>query len=515
MKAADIILKNASVITMDVAVPSADAVAITDGKIFIVGEKTDVEAAAGTGTRIIDCGGGTVVPGFNDAHLHLFSLMKKLVSVDLSPAAVKSIDDIKQVIRQKAQNTPSGDWISGTDFNEFYLKEKRFPTRRDIDEVAPDHPVILSHRSLHACILNSRALKLAGIGKETEEPAGATIERDLATGEPNGILYEMLNDIRGRVVPPMTDAELNEATGLVNTLFLASGITTFQEATYRNDPNRWETVGNLTGTGKLQSRAVMMPGYSYWREFQEMGLVSGSGDNRLRLGPVKVMVTRTYDKFNPSLEELKRLALDCQRAGFQLAFHAEEADVIETVIDTLEYLNGIQSVVEKRHRIEHCAECTPHLLQRLPGLGVVIVNQPPFIYYSGERYLATVESDTIPWLYRIRSPLESGLVVAGSSDTPVVPCNPLVGIYAAVTRKTESGQDLQSEEAISPQQALAMYTVNAAYASFEESAKGSITPGKLADIVVLSDDPTRVPEERIKDIRVEMTIIGGEVVWEG
>lgn len=146
---------------------------------------------------------------------------------------------------------------------------------------------------------------------------------------------------------------------------------------------------------------------------------------------------------------------------------------------------------------------------------MVIVNQPPFIYYSGERYLATVAPDILPWMYRIRSPMESGLVVAGSSDTPVVPLNPLLGIYAAVTRKTESGQDFQIEEAISPHQALAMYTLNAAYAAFEEDTKGSITPGKLADMVVLSDDPTRVIPEKIKDIKVDMTILGGEVVWEG
>jgi len=514
MKTADVILKNANVITIDAGQPSAEAVAISGEKIIMVGCNADVETAAIAGTRIIDCAGGTVVPGFNDAHLHLFSLMKKQISVDLSPAAVSSIEDIKQTIRRKAENTPSGSWISGTDYNEFYLAEKRFPTCRDIDEVAPDHPVILSHRSLHACVLNSLALEMAGIGMETEEPPGATIERDPTTGEPNGVLYEMLSDIRGRVVPPMTSAELDEAAGLVNNLFLSNGITSFQEATYRNDLGRWQTVSELIGAGKLQSRVNMMAGTDFWKQFQEAGLVSGSGDNRLRLGGVKVMVTRTSGKFNPPAEELKRLALDIHRARFQLACHAEEEDVIETVIETLEYVNSIQPVAESRHRIEHCAECTPRLLKRLPELGVVIVNQPPFIYYSGERFLATVEPAILPWMYRIRSPMEIGLTVAGSSDTPVVPLSPLAGIYAAVTRKTESGQDFQPEEAISPLRALAMYTVNAAYASFEEDMKGSITPGKLADMVVLGDDPARVPPEQIKDIKVDMTIIGGEVVWE-
>ncbi len=511
----DVILKNANIITMDAGQPSAEAVVISQNKIILVGSNTDVETATGAGTRIIDCGGRTVVPGFNDAHLHLFSLMKKLLSVDLSPAAVRSIEDIKQAIRRKAENTTPGHWISGTGYNEFYLKEKRFPTRRDIDEAAPDHPVILSHRSLHACVLNSLALELAGIGMETEEPPGATIERDPTTGEPNGVLYEMLSDIRGRVVPAMTGAELDEAAGLVNALFLSHGITSFQEATYRNDPGRWQTVSELTETGKLRSRIYMMAGADFWQQFQEAGLVPGSGDSRLRPGAVKVMVTRTSGKFHPAPKELKRLALDIHRAGFQLAFHAEEEDVIEAVIDTLEYVNGILPVVGRRHRIEHCAECIPRLLNRLPELGVVIVNQPPFIYYSGERYLAMVEPDILPWMYRIRSPMESGLVVAGSSDTPVVPLNPLAGIYAAVTRKTESGQDFQPEESVSPLRALAMYTVNAAYASFEEDIKGSIAEGKLADMVVLSDDPTKVHPDQIKDIKVEMTIIDGEVVWEG
>jgi predicted amidohydrolase YtcJ len=515
MKTADIILKSANVITMDTAQPSAEAVAISGEKIDLVGGYGDVERGVGTGTKIIDCAGRTLVPGFNDAHLHLFSLMKKLISVDLSPAAIGSIEDIKQAIRRKAESTPPGDWISGTDYNEFYLAEKRFPTRWDIDEVAPDHPVILSHRSLHACVLNSLALKLAGIGTETPEPPGATIERDPATGEPNGVLYEVLSEIRGRVVPPMTGAELDEAAGLVNTLFLSNGITSLQEATYRNDPGRWQTVGELKKTSKLRSRVSMMAGADFWRQFQESGLGPGSGDNRLRLGPVKVMVTQTSGKLHPSPEELKRLALDCHQAGFQMAFHAEEEAIIEAVIDTLEYVNGILPVDKSRHRIEHCAECTPRLLKRLLKLGVVIVNQPPFIYYSGERYLATVDPDILPWMYRIRSPMASGLTVAGSSDTPVVPLNPLTGIYAAVTRKTESGQGFQPEEAVSPQRALEMYTINAAYASFEENYKGSISPGKLADVVILSNDPTGVPPERIKDIKVEMTIIGGEVVWEG
>jgi predicted amidohydrolase YtcJ len=515
MPAADVVLKNANVITMDADQPAAELVAITGDKVSLVAGSDELESVAGVKTRVIDCQGKTVVPGFNDAHCHLFSFIRKLLSFDLSPSSVSSIADMKAIIRQQAEETPPGEWLIGTDFNEFYLAERRYPTRWEIDEVAPNHPIVLSHRSLHACVLNSLALSLAGIGMGTPEPPGARIERELATGEPNGILFEMLGYIREKVLPPLSDEELNKGIAVANQHYLSYGITSLQEATVRNDISRWQTVKGLTDSGRLRSRFSMMAGTEFWPRFKEMGMVSGSGDNRLRLGAVKIMPNEAAGQIQPSQEELNLLVLDCHRSGFQLAFHAVEESTVEAAISALEYADKYNSVAGRRHRIEHCAECPPRLLERLNALKAVIVTQPPFIYYSGERYLATVAASQQPWLYRIGSLLESGLVVAASSDSPVVPDNPLVGMYAAVTRRAESGQELLPGESISASQALAMYTINAAYASFEEDIKGSITQGKLADIVVLSDDPARVPPEQIKDIRVEMTIMGGEVVWEG
>jgi predicted amidohydrolase YtcJ len=507
---ADIVLKNARVITMDPARPAAALVAITGDKISAVGPKDILGRVTGAGTRVIDCAGRTVLPGFNDAHLHLFSLVRKLLSIDVSPAAVRSIADIKAAVRRQAAQTPPGAWLSGTDYNEFYLAEGRCPTRRDLDEAAPDHPVVLSHRSLHACVLNTRALALAGIGMETPEPPGGRIERDLATGEPNGILIDMLAYIRSKVMPPLTDAELDEGIARADRQFLAHGITSFQDATYRNDPERWRTVGRYLDAGRLHPRVSMMAGPETRLPFQEAGMVTGASDNQLKLGAVKFLLD-----VRPDQDELNAAALDCHRAGWQLAFHAVAESTVAAAVTALEYVKGYSPVAGQRHRIEHCGECPPHLLERIRRLGTVIVTQPSFIYFSGERYLATVDPRQLPWLYRIRSPLEAGVVVAGSSDAPVVPHHPLVGIGAAVTRRAASGQVLLPEEAISPWQALALYTVNAAYASFEEDVKGSLTPGKLADIVVLSDDPTSVEPERIQDIKVVMTMVGGEVVWEG
>jgi predicted amidohydrolase YtcJ len=500
----DIILKNASVITMDAACPRAELVAISDDSIFFVGSNDAADRLTGRTTKIIDCGGKTVIPGFNDAHLHLFSLIRKLTSIDLSPQKVRSIADIKEVIRKAATSKPPGSWISGTDYNEFYLEGKHCPTRWDLDEAAPNHPVVLSHRSLHACVLNSLALNLAGITKETPEPPGARIERDLATGEPNGILINMLGFIRSHVMPPFTDEELAAGVALADEYFLSQGITSFQEATVSNDVNRWETVCDFKLNADLLSRITMMAGMNYFNDFKQRGLGTGYGDNLMQLGAVKVML-----EVEPEQEELNKLALDIHKAGFQLAFHAIDEKTVASVVVALEYVNEQSPVTGRRHRIEHCGECPPPLLERIRKLGLVIVTQPSFIYHNGERYLAAVAESQLPWLYRIRAPLDKGIIVAGSSDAPVVPLNPLVGIYAAVSRQAESGQTLQPAE-----QALALYTINAAYSSFDEKSRGSIAPGKLADIVILSDDPTRVPPEKIKDIKVEMTMIGGEVVWE-
>ena len=511
---ADLVLKNANVITMDPACPNAELVAIRGNRILLVAGNEGLEQVKGAKTKIIDCQGKTVVPGFNDAHCHIFSFIRKLRSLDLSPSAVSSIADIKAAIRHRAQSLPPGSWLTGTDYNEFYLAEKRHPNRWDLDEAAPQHPVVLTHRSLHACVLNSLALSLVGITRETPEPLGGLIDRDLDTGEPNGLLFEMLGYIREKVLPPLSEEELAEGIALANRHYLSMGITSLQEATVTNSLARWQTLQRLKDSGELNSRVSMMFGIEALSQFQEAGLALGSGDSQLRLGGVKMVLNETTGQLQPPQPELNQQALIVHQAGFQLAIHCIEQSTVEAAIAALEYISSQTPLTERRHRLEHCSECPPRLLERLTKLKAMVVTQPPFIYYSGERYLATLPASQLRWLYRIKSLLDGGLIVAGSSDSPVVPDNPLVGMYAAVTRRAESGQELLSQEGISAKQALAIYTTNAAYASFEENIKGSIAEGKLADMVVLSADPIKLPPERIKDIRVEMTIIDGKVAWE-
>jgi predicted amidohydrolase YtcJ len=511
---ADLILHNANVLTVDREQPAAELVAIKDNRILLVAGNEALEQARGASTRVIDCEGKTVAPGFNDAHCHVFSLIRKLLSLDLSPSSVTSIADIEAIIGQRARNTAPGEWLIGTDYNEFYLGEKRHPTRWDIDEVAPHHPVVLAHRSLHACVLNGLALSLAGITRETPEPPGAIIDRDLNTGEPTGLLFEMLGYVREHVLPPMSEEEITKGIALANQHYLSYGITSLQEATVTNDLNRWQTLRRLKDNNQLQSRVSMMFGIEALPHFQQAELAPGSGDSQLRLGGVKIMVNETTGQLHPPQPELNQQAFNVHQAGFQLAIHAIEQNTVEAAIAALEYANSCLPVAGRRHRLEHCAECPPELLKRLGRLQPVVVTQPPFLYYSGERYLAQIPPDQLRWLYRIKSFSDCGLITAASSDSPVVPDNPLVGIYAAITRKAETGQQISPQECVSAKEALAMYTIQAAYASFEEDTKGSITRGKLADLVALSDDPTALPPELVKDIRVEMTIIDGKVVWE-
>jgi predicted amidohydrolase YtcJ len=513
-RTADLILENARVITCDPAYPDTEAVAVKGDRILQVGANYDISQLKGPNTRSIDCGGKVLVPGFNDAHCHFNSLVRKLFSLDMSPAQVHSIADIQNAIRRKAKYTRPGVWISGTDYNEFYLVEKRHPTRDDLDKVSPHHPVILTHRSLHASVLNSTALRRVGINNRTEEPEGGIIDRDLETGDVNGILYEMQDYLHSRIKSPISGPEREWGIEQANRQYLSCGITSIGEATVTNDMAQWNFFKKILYSRQLRPRVNMMPGYPYLDTFRDGGLVTGAGNKALRVGGLKIVISFAAGRLNPSLEELEGIVVRADRAGFQLAIHAVEKEAVEAAVTALEKTRGMNPEFERRHRIEHCSECPQNLRERLRRLQAVIVSQPPFIYYHGDRYLSQVDAETRRWLYPFKSWGESGLLVAGSSDSPVVPNNPLMGMYAAVTRRSETGQPLLPEESVTPQQALEMYTINAAFTAFEERIKGSLTPGKLADIVMLNVDPLRSPPEALKEGCVEMTVIGGEVVWE-
>ncbi|MFA4837490.1 MAG: amidohydrolase [Dehalococcoidia bacterium] len=510
---ADLILFNANVLTMEALNPRAQLVAIGGGKIIGVGKNSDIAAFNGSQTVLIDCQDKTVIPGFHDAHLHLFALVSSLLSIDCSPSSVSSIVDIKRLVASKAAQAHSGNWIRGSDYNEFALNEKRHPNRWDLDQAAPGHPVKLSHRTRQASVLNSMALSLAGITSQTPDPSGGIIDRDYETGEPTGLLFGM-DRYLDNVIPPRPAEELDEGLRQANQLLLASGITSLQDATVQNGIDQWEQFCKIKGAGKLKPRVAMMFGFDALDRFLEAGLIAGAGDENLRLGAVKILIDETRGPLNPPQGELNGMVLRAHRAGFQVALHAVEENTSKAAIDAIEYARQQMPKADPRHRIEHCSECPAHLLQRLKELRATVVTQPAFLYYSGDRYLAQVAPEKLPWLYRVGAFQTNGIEVAFSSDSPVSPPSPLTGIYSAVTRKSESGQVISPQEAILAGQALRMYTLGGARSCFQEGAVGSIAIGKLADLVVLSVDPTAVRSDELKGIAVEKTIIGGEIAWE-
>jgi len=508
----DILLRNATVITLDPVMPRASWVAIDQGKIVGVGTGEPTVAAGGF-TRIIDCQGGTLIPGFNDAHCHVLATAGALLSVDCSPASVSSIEEIQQKLRERSSYVPRDTWIRGTGYNEFYLQEKRHPTRWDLDQAAPDHPVRLLHRSGHAMVLNSRALDLASIHGDAQGPPGGVIERQEGTGAPTGLLLEM-NDYLDGVIPPLSHEEMEIGVGQFNEQCLALGITSLQDATPGNNHERWKFFDRLKEQGLLTPSVTFMMGASYLTQFLEEGFTFGYGPQGLRLGAVKIMLTMTAGSLRPSRDELRRLVRKAHFVGFQVAIHAVEAEVVEEAADAINFAIGDNVINELRHRIEHCSECPPHLIEKLVRNGITVVTQPGFLYHNGERYLADVPGDRLPWLYPIGSMMAWGIPLAASSDAPVIPMNPLTGIYAAATRRTESGGAVLPDEFVRVEDALCMYTLGSAYASFEEHIIGSVEAGKRADLVLLDRDPIVVGLEGIKDIRVLMTMVRGEVVFE-
>ncbi|MDY6917685.1 MAG: amidohydrolase [Chloroflexota bacterium] len=509
----NLILHNANVLTLDPRKPRAGLVAINGSRIAWVGDDDRRSELEGAATRAIDCQGKTLLPGFNDAHCHILAFASSLLAVDCSPASAASIAHIRDSISRQAARQPAGTWIRAGGYDEFRLAEGRHPTRWDLDEAAPQHPVKLLHRSRHACVLNSVALSIVGITIESPEPPGGMIDRDLDSGEPNGVLFEMNSFLDSRV-PPLTPDELEQGTRLANERYLCAGITSLQDATAHNRLDEWALLKGFKERGLLAPRLSVMVSLDALEELQDGGFPPRSGDDEVRLGALKAVLTEATGTMHPSQEQLDAGVARAHRAGYQVAIHAVEESTVAAAAQAIASALRVSPDGSHRHRIEHCSICPPELLERLQRIGAVVVTNPAFIYHSGQRYLATVAEAQQRWLYRIGSFLKSGLIVAAGSDSPIAPVEPVVGIYAAVTRAASSGDHVLPEEGISGLDAVRTYTSNAAYASFDEGAKGSITPGTLADLVLLSDDPSRVPPEGIKDVRVEMTVVGGRTVWE-
>jgi len=510
---ASLLLIHAHVMTLDPRRPRADWVALARGRIVGLGDRKDPNPFIHKGSRVLDCRGKTVLPGFIDPHIHLAAFAESLVTVNVGPGnKVRSLAGLQRKIRTHSQSLPKGHWIRAKGYNEFHLREKRHPNRLDLDRATSKHPIRLTHRSGHAHVLNSLALKRAGIGKSTPDPPGGMIERNLVDGEPTGLLYEM-GDFLSDHIPPLDAETLEQGLRRAGQDLVSLGVTSIQDASARNDRDRWAFFESWTGKGLPSPRVNMMLGFPALKNMHHPGL-TGARERPVRVTTVKIILDETTGQLHPSQEALNEMVLEIHMTGLQVAIHAITKKAIEAACTAIEYAVKRKPEIEHRHRIEHCAICPPSLAKRIASLGIIVVTQPPFIHYNGERYRHTVPEEQLAYLYPIRALQQHGIHVAASSDCPIVPPDPLTGIYAAVTRKDETGNVVGENERIPLTDALGLYTRNAARAMFEESLKGTITPGKLADLVVLNADPTRLTPDELKELKVEMTLIGGRVVWQ-
>lgn len=510
----NLILINANIITLEPLCPQATWVVIKNEKIVTTGYGKDWKNYKNKNSSIIDCSGKTVIPGFIDAHLHLVSYAKSFVTADVSPGKkVHSISDIQRIIENFSRNKPSGQWIFGRGYNEFYFSERQHPNRWDLDEATSSHPVLLTHRSGHAHVLNSRALSLVGITRETGDPDGGIIERDLTTGDPTGLLYGMGDFLYDRI-PPFSPAELEIGLREANRELISLGITSIQDASSRNNIEKWNLVKSWKQSGLLYPRVDMMMGISAFQNKDENYPLSGLNQNQLRMGAVKIILDDTTGRLFPSQSELNAMVFEVHQAGRQIAIHALEENAVKAACESIRLALEKLPAKDHRHRIEHCSVCPPALARTIASLGITVVTQPAFIYCHGERYLETVVDEQLKHLYPIKTLCDQGINVAASSDCPIIPPDPLVGINAAMHRLSAAGDVVGGNQRIRPGAALQMYALNAARAAFEETIKGTISPGKLADLVVLNADPTKLTAEEFKSLQVEMTIIGGEAVWE-
>ena len=511
--AADLVLYNATVITCSPEQPHAELVAIRGNQILATGHKDDLDLFRGSRTKLIDCQGGTVIPGFNDAHCHPISLALSLLSVDCSAKAVQNIAEIQAQIRRRAAETEEGQWIRAARFDEFHLREKRPPNRWELDRVSPRHPVILVHHTGGNCVLNSLAMRLAGITKDTADSPGGSIHRDPATGDPDGLIYGRNEQIE-KAISPVGERELERGIQLANREFLAHGITSLQDTGWSNGWRHWQTWQRLIDRGTVVPRVSMMLGTESLRELGSIGLSMGAGDNRLRVGGIKLALDESTGCPNPPQEDVNQIALHAVQAGFSVAFHVSDIQMLDSSLSAIKFVGQHAPGAASRFRLEHCTICPPGLLLKLKASRAIVVTQPSFLYYLGQAYQEETMPHQADWFQPLRSFHRCGIKVAFSSDSPLMPSDPLAGIYAAVIRKTEGGQSLSPQEGLSPLQALEMYTLGGAYASFEEGIKGSISPGKLADLVVLSSDPTRISLEELPELEVVRCIVDGKVVWD-
>lgn len=518
----DVILHNGKVITIDAGSAIESAVAVAGDSIVAVGGEELLQEYVSDNT--IDLEGKVLMPGFIDSHTHISGQPTRYI--DLTETT--SIEEIKGLVTGKANELGAGEWITGYGWSEDFMAELRRPLRSDLDEAAPDNPVLITRAGGHSAVANSLALRQAEVTTTTAQPEGGVIERG-DDGELNGVIRER-QDIVARLVPDSTNEEVRDSLVAELKRQLSLGITSLTHATGSiEDYPEWEYIYGLH-RGSLPRAAVQV----YWIDPDTMtafGNKSGDGDEYLRVGPIKIFVdggftgpaaytkepykgeTEFRGKLSIEPAELTRTISELNAAGWQTGIHAIGDAAIELAVDELAAALDENPRIDHRHYLNHFTVMpSSESMRKMAEYGIAITQQPNFTYTLEGRYVDYLDGDRVEHNNPLRTPMNHGIHVAISSD--ILPIGPMVGIYAAVTRKGMTGRVFAKEEALTVMEALQAYTLYGAYLSFEEDRKGSIEPGKLADMIVLDADPLTIDPAQIMDIEVLQTWLGGRLVFD-
>jgi hypothetical protein len=537
----DLILYNGKIRTFAAGGSIREALACAGGRIVATGSSDEIRRLAGPDTESFDLKGRTAIPGLTDTHVHLSekgTAEKELVDCRDFYVDVNSVADILQRLANAAAGAPKGSWIvaHGSPMQDFRINDKRFPDRHDLDRAVPDNPVSISFGA-HVTIANTPALAAAKITRDTADPAGGHIRHDPQTGEPTGELHERAQLIVKKVAPEFNYLQLKDGIVFALDQCLQRGVTTVHDIVRYAEPVR--AYQELYKEGRMHARVSILPrvieSMIESKSLIELGLITGFGNDWLRIGGVKMSIDggitgrnacfhEPYenDEHNHGIiriqqDELNHTVQVCHDAGLRCCVHAIGDKAFDMALDA--YENAIEHSPRKdhRHRIEHMGNwlATPKLMQRMVRSGIVAIPNIAFAYYIGDAILDCVGEKRLTKAFPFRTLLKNGIIIAGGSDSPGYwPVDPLRDIATAASRKMRWGDVWVPEERISVSEAFAMHTTTASWVGFEENEKGTLEVGKLADIAVLAEDPFEIQPERIKDLKVEMTLVGGEVKYQ-
>jgi len=536
---ADLALINGKVITVDEKFSIGEAVAVKNGRVQHVGSSEEVKALSGSGTKVVDLKGKTVMPGLYDSHIHVTGTGSALMMINCRTPPMYSIEDMKKAVAEKVKESKPGEWVLGRGWDQAKLAEHRNPSRYDLDEVSPDNPVVLTRTCGHLLVANSLALEIGGVSKDTPDPVGGKIVRD-ENGEPTGMLEEgpAMNLVRQHI-PPDGIPKYMEQIKIAYQAFNKVGITSVIDPGTTEDQmiayQLLRELGDVTVRTNYMLRAIdgNEPIEKSVERIERFPMITGFGDELLRFQGLKILIDggiggRTallrnhyegdpddYGLLTVPVENLQKLVDAANKRGMLCGIHCAGGKAMDIVLEAYKNTNKIKPIKGRRFYLIHAYQPSDENFKDCREMGVAVASQPSFLYYLGDSYHENVGDERSKWLKPHRAWIDEGIMVASGTDSPVTPFPPFVSLWTSIARRTElKNTQMGTEQKITREEAIKLYTINGAYLTFEEDIKGSLEPGKLADMIVIDRDVLTCPEDDIKDTKVLTTYLGGKVVFE-